>query len=286
MLSFRDRFFTPKVATAMMSPLAIVSAGGGGAVGVVVGGSLVAGPAWPIAAIVGGLIGAVAAWATRVGFAVPRAPETSRIDPFTLAEPWRRLTQDALAARKQFDDAVRRTKPGPIRDRLAGIGDRINATIDEAWATARAGHELADAFSRVDARGAQQQLDDLSAQNTGAGFSFTTQATITALQAQIATSQRMQQTIKDTHDKLSLLNARLDEAVARCIELSVGTFKPDEFNAVEGQVGSITDELEALRSAIEDTSGPSMPTMPTPSAPAAAPEPTTEPPSQPRPQAQ
>ena len=261
MLSFRDRFFTPTVATAMLSPLAIIVAGLGGAVGILAGGA-----AGAIGAIVGGMLGAVTAWATRVLLAVPRGPQQARIDPFTLAEPWRRLTQDALAARKQFDDAVRRTQPGPIRDRLATIGERINATIDEAWAAARAGHDLTDAYTRVDVASAQRELDALHATRSATGFNATTQATVTALEAQVATATRMYALITETRDQLQLLNARLDESVARCIELSVGTYRPDAFSEVEGDVGSITDELEALRGAIEDTSAvtaaPSMPAMP------------------------
>ena len=41
--SFRDRFFSPKVARAMMSPLGIVLAGAGAAAGIVVGLPVVAG---------------------------------------------------------------------------------------------------------------------------------------------------------------------------------------------------------------------------------------------------
>ena len=61
MTSFRDRFFTPKVARAMMSPLGIVLAGAGAAAGIVVGLPLVA------AAGVGAL-----AWGGRVLAAVPK----------------------------------------------------------------------------------------------------------------------------------------------------------------------------------------------------------------------
>lgn len=248
MLSFRDRFFTPKVASAMMSPLAIVAAGGGGAAGILLGGF-----GGPIGAIVGGVLGAVVAWGARVGLAVPKAPQRTRIDPFTIAEPWRRLVQDAIGARRQFADAVRRTKPGPIRDRLASVGQRIDDSVDEAWAAACAGNELADAYSRIDVKGAQRDLDAINAAGSDT-HNPTTQATIAALTAQLETASRMYQLIIATRDRLQLLNARLDESVARSIELSVGTYKPDAFSEVEGVFGSITDELEALRSAIEDTS--------------------------------
>ena len=241
-MSFRDRFFTPKVARAIVSPSAIVATGAGAALGILVA----SGWGIPVAAI--GL--AVAALAVRVGVAIPRDARPDRIDPFTIDEPWRRLVQDALAARRQFADAVGRTLPGPIRDRLTTIGERIEDNVSEAWATARAGHALSDAYKRVDVAGAQQELDAVRSGNAGSAASA---ATIEALEAQLATARRMSDTISTTHDTLRLLNARLDEAVTRCIELSVGAFRPDQFAQVEGDLGSITGELESLRQAIDVT---------------------------------
>lgn len=252
MLSFRDRFYTRKVSTAMTSPLAIVALGGGAATGIVAGGF-----AGPVGAVVGGVLGGIAAWVGRVALAIPKEPKQARIDPFTIAEPWRRLTQDALGARTQFNDAVRRTKPGPIRDRLAGIGHRIDDTIREVWAAARGGHELAGAYSRLDVASTQRELDALLASTSEPNA--TARATMSSLEAQMATAHRMYEMITATRDQLQLLNARLDESVARSIELSVGTYKPDAFSEVEGAVGSITDELEAIRSALEDTSAAERP---------------------------
>ena len=255
MTSFRDRFFTPGVARTMMSPSAIAATVGGAGVGGLAG-SLVGDSA---TMVIGGILGAAVGWTARVGTAVPKAPARKRIDPFTLAEPWRRLVQNAVAARKQFDDAVKRSKDGPIQERLASIGVRINDAVDDAWESARAGNELANAYSRVDAKGAQRQLDKLRAADNGAGgsadssASITSAATAEALESRVATARRMAAMITTTEDQLRLLNARLDESVTRCIELSVGAYQPDEFNAVEGAVGSITDELEALRSALADT---------------------------------
>src|SRR4051812_49532928 len=60
-LSFRDRFFTPRVAKAITSPLGILLAGAGASIGILVGA--------PIAVAAG--IGA-AAWAARVGAAGAR----------------------------------------------------------------------------------------------------------------------------------------------------------------------------------------------------------------------
>lgn len=238
MPSLRDRFFTPKVAYAIVSPSAIVATGAAAALGIIAFGPL-------------GVIAGVLGLAARVGLAIPRgAPRVDRIDPFVLDEPWRRLTQDALAARRQFNEAVGRTAGGPIKDRLTRIGETISAQVDDAWATARAGHELSRAAQRLETRQAVQELDRLRASGS---VSDTARATEVSLVAQIEAAQRMSGTITQTNERLQLLNARLDEAVSRCIELSVGAFRADQFAQVENDLGGITHELDALRQAVDDT---------------------------------
>jgi hypothetical protein len=60
----------------------------------------------------------------------------------------------------------------------------------------------------------------------------------------------MQATVHETADRLRLLDARLDELVAKAVEVSVGAADSSWLsNEVDGVVG----ELESLRLAIEDT---------------------------------
>ena len=115
-LSLRDRFFTPPVARAVTSPLGILALGAGASLGILAGGGLVG-------AAVLGLLG----WAGRIVAAIPRAPADARIDPFTLAEPWRHFVTDALQARTRFHEAVDAALSGPMRDRLQSIQQRVDA---------------------------------------------------------------------------------------------------------------------------------------------------------------
>lgn len=245
-MSFRDRFYTPVVARAMTSPLAIVLAGAGASAGIVAGSG-------GVPSVIGGVLGAVAAWGLRVGLAISRGESSDRVDTSGLDEPWRHLTEDALAARRQFYETVGRTKPGPMRDRLDSLGRRIDASTTEIREVARAGHELSIAARRIDVEVAQRDIERVTAKQSVSELSATTQATVRSLEAQIATAARLRTTIVQTNDRLELLNARLDEAVAGGIELSVGSFRPDEFTSVEQMVDSIADELEAVRSALDDT---------------------------------
>lgn len=239
-MRFRDRFFSPKVARAITSPSAILATGAGAALGL-----LALGPG-------GAILGGVAFLVGRVALAIPRAPQGARIDPFALSEPWRRLVQDAQRAQAQFRQAVRDTRPGPLRDRLVSIGEGVDEGVDECWQIARAGHQLAAARRRVDLADAQRDLAELDASGaTGP----TADATRAAAQAQISAAARMDATITETRDRLRLLNARLDEAVTRVIELSVAGTDVGGLDRVNADVASITMEMEALRQGIEATEG-------------------------------
>ena len=68
-----------------------------------------------------------------------------------------------------------------------------------------------------------------------------------------------------------MLNARLDEMVARAIELSVDANKVDDLGGLGSDVDTLVDELEALRLAMDETD--SLGTAPAPELPPPAPLP-------------
>lgn len=243
--SFRDRFFTPPVAKAIMSPLGILLAGAGAAIGIVVG--------LPVAGVVA--VGG-AAWAARVAVAVPRDAKGDRIDPFALGEPWRRFVSDALGAQKRFSEAVHRADPGPLRDRMAEIGQRIDQGLDDCWRVAQRGFALADARGHINTTGAQRELDDVKSEFTGPTSADSPAArTIQSLQAQLASAARMDGVIKDTRDRLRLLNARLDEAVARAYELSVQADDVADLTGLSDDVDGVVGDMEALREGLDEAEG-------------------------------
>ncbi len=243
-MAFRDRFFTPRVARAMFSPLGIVLAGAGAAVGIVTG-----------LGIPGAIGLAAAAWGARVAAAVPRAPQGPDIDAYALVDPWRRFVLHAQQARNRFNGAVRATRGGPIRDRLGGIGERIEEGVQDVWRVANRGQELSRARAQLDPVRVAQDLDAAEADLARAGGqpSRHLQGAVESLRAQAAAADRMQRTVVEAEQQLRLLDARLDEAVARAIELSVGTGDEDQLLGLDTDVGDIVGELEALRLALEDT---------------------------------
>jgi len=244
-LSFRDRFLTPKVARAIMSPLGILLAGGGAAAAIVVG--------LPVVAVAA--VGA-AAWAGRVAVAIPRNARDAKIDPFTLKDPWRKFVQEAQEAKSKYDDAVKRVEAGPLRDRLSEIGARMDAGLDNCWHVAQQGEELADARAGIDDASTQKELAEVvQSSNQAWAANSDTQRTIESLQAQLASVKRMDDLINDTRNRLRLLDARLDEAVARAVELSVRATDVTELGDLGNDVDSLVGDMEALRQGLEEAGG-------------------------------
>ena len=241
-MSFRDRFYTPQVARAMTSPSGIVAGGAGAAIGVLVG----LGP-------VGAVIGAIVAWVARVGVAVPRRQRatSSRIDPFSLGDRWNRLVRDAQQAQKSFDQSLRGTPPGPLRDRLDEIRTHLVEGVVEVWEIAKAGNAVESGRSQINRPAVEAELNETRALRA-ADDAPSLAATEEALLMQLATADRMDATVRNSESRLRLLNARLDEAVTRAIELSVSQADSTSTGALRADVAGIVDEMEALRQAMAE----------------------------------
>lgn len=235
------------MAKAVTAPSSILLAGGAAAIGIVVTAPLVL----PVS-IVAGIVAGGLAYGARVLAAVPGNDDsTPRIDPFTVGEPWRRFVIDAQASRRRFDEAIRTMDKGPVRDRLTEISARLDDGLAETWRVARRGHNLTAARMGIDLRAISAELAQAE-QIAASGSDARATQTVAALQAQVASAQRMDAVIADTVSTLRLLDARLDEAVARAIELSSGSTTPGQASAVDGEVDGIVGEMEALRSALEE----------------------------------
>ncbi len=245
-LTLKDRLLAPSVAKAMVSPAAILAVGAGVSIGIVTG--------LPIVAAVA--VGA-AAWTARVGLAVPRGPKETKIDPYTLTEPWRGFVKEALEASQQFDQTARRVHSGPLRDRLTEISERVRSGVDETWRVARAGQALCEARNRIDINDITRQLSEVNNRpGNGADPSDPVAQTVTALEAQLAAATRMDKVIVETRDRLRLIDAKRDEAVTRAIELSARSSDVGETSALaslDEKVDSLVDEMDALRQALDET---------------------------------
>lgn len=203
----------------------------------------------------------VLAYAVRVAVAIPgaagRRPE--RIDPFTVQEPWRRFVQEALQARSRFDELVHRMPDGPLRENLAGIAGRMHAVVEENYRVAQQGQALAKARRTIDVRRIERQQAELT---TGAGDGDgdgttdpVAQQVIASLEAQRAAAERLDRVQADAQSRLRLLDARMDEALARAVELSAQSSAPPDVTSLGADVDSLVTDMEALRQALEEAHG-------------------------------
>ncbi len=244
MASFRDRFLTPGVAKAIMSPWRLLLGAAAGVVAALLGVGI------GLAVVIG-----IAAYGATVLAAVPRRERAAPIDAFTLSEPWRRYVQGAQSARRRFDQVLTATQSGPIRERLASIGERLDDGVQQCWLIACRGDQLDAAVARIDPVAVRARLAALG--KTG---ETDTGATIASLEAQLASADRMKATSAQAASRLSLMRSRLDELVARAAEVGVGAGDTVAFSS---EVDSLVTELEGLRLALDEANRASNdPTLP------------------------
>jgi hypothetical protein len=240
-----DRFLNARTARAITAPQAIVLGGLGTAVAIVAGAPIAA------AAAVGAL-----AWGARVALGLPRRAHGDRIDPFTLKTQWRKPVHEALQAQRRFDDAVRKADAGPLRERLSEIGQRIDTGVRACWRVAQRGEAIEDGLKTLDVEGTKRELVDVERDLRSAGADSRLQQTRESLRAQLHTAQRMIDAVQDARNQLRLLDARLDEAVTRAVELSLRSAPDADVSGLGSDVESLVTDMEALRSALEDVERP------------------------------
>ncbi len=237
-----------RLAEAIMSPSSLLI---GGAVG-----GLAIAAAGPIGLAVG-----AAAWLFATSRKLrPRevlrgAAAPKRIDPFAIGDPWRSSVMNAMGAQMRFDRAVDSTSKGPLRDRLAGIRDKVGEAVDQCWSIAVQGDQLDDAIRELDVRKQASDLqvaDEHLRRNNDPARLPTLQARRDAIRSQLESANRLVELSQSTEDRLRQLNAQLDELVVRGIELSV-TGSTEDLNDLGVGVDSVLTEMEAVRQAMSET---------------------------------
>jgi hypothetical protein len=229
----------------VVSPSAFLLAGAGTAAAILGG--------LPLAAAAG--VGALA-WAARVAFAVPRRAKGERIDAFRVGEPWRRYVIDAQQAKATFERTTKRMKPGPLRERLEGIGARLDDGVTECWRIARQGDDLVGGYRQLNVGSTEKELAELRAEaraNRDPDRAPSLDRAVAAVEAQLASADRIKRVAEDASDRLKVINAQLDEAVARAVELSVRANDVSDLSPLTDDVDNLVGELESLRQGLEET---------------------------------
>lgn len=239
-MGFRDRFFTPRTAKAILSWRLLLGAAVGAGLGLLIGGG---------AGIVAAVIAGLAVYGGAVLVAMPRPAALPRIDPFTLGEPWRQFVQQGQRAGRKLRDAVGSASDGPLKQRLQAIATDLERGLGEAYKVAQRGDQIDAAVTRLDPVALTSRLTTLDKQ-AGPAPTPDQQAAIDSVRKQLESSDRLRAQSRQTADQLRLATTRLDELVARASEVAVGTAEPDTYAR---DVDSLVEQLEALHLAVEET---------------------------------
>lgn len=236
-MGFRDRFFTPRTAAAILSWR--IAVGAGVAVAMSVAGVGIA------VSVLAGL----AVYAGLVLTAMPERPARPAIDPFTLGEPWRQLVQGAQSAHRKLRSTVEAVDDGPLKDRLRAIAGQLDHGVDEAWAIARRGDEIDDAVRALDPTALRSKLATLE-QRAAATPSPEAEAAVISVRNQLESAARLKAQSEQTATNLRLTQTKLDELVARAAEVRIGAADTETYAT---DVDAVVLQLEALRQAVEET---------------------------------
>jgi len=237
-----ERARTPAVARAVMAPSSILLAGAGTAVAILAGAPLAVAAAF----------GAVA-WVGKAFMAIPRKERRPDMNPATVKEPWRSLVRQAVKAEERFNDTVRHTRSGPLRDRLAEVSAQVSVAVDASWKIAQRGDSLDAAVRQLDADAIARELAAREAELDQSPGRPQLEATVTALRRQLESARRVADVARDALDRLRTLNAQLNEAVARAVELSLGPADVGALQPLGADIDDVVTELESLRLALEES---------------------------------
>jgi len=234
----------PSVSRAAASPTAIVLAGAGVAIGVAAH--------LPIAVIVvlgAAGYGAKVGWtATRRRIALRKRAERrlNRIDPWSVAEPWRGYTARALDARKRYHQLTQDCPPGAVADYLAGAAPKVDAAVEEEWALARSGASMTGPPGRADQVAhelAQVQSSLSKAQGADRG---PFEARESALASELRSLRSMEAVSNQLSARLSELSAQLEGVVAASGTLVAGA------GAAGTDLSTLSSELTSLTRALDE----------------------------------
>jgi len=166
------------------------------------------------------------------------------VDPAAVPAACRPAVERSLRSRAQFAELVATLRDGPLQDRMGALGAQLDAGVLAVWRTA----SQAGAIDRVTAA---LDPDRITAELKQARRAGAPDEVVAALQERFASTQRLLNSRDELGDRLDVLEARLDTAVARAAELALtsSASAATEIDALERDLGTVVVELDALAAA-------------------------------------
>jgi len=242
----------PSVRRAAASPSAIVLAGAGVAVGELA----------HLGVAVAVVLGAVG-YGGRLGWAairrrsvLRRRARSSRVDPWSLPEPWRGYVARSLDVRRRARQlAASAPEDGPVADYLKRVVAAADGAVQDHWALAQAGAGLAGDPGRAQRVSQELAKVQVMLSRSSAGEHTGLQTQEEALASELRSLRQAEASAAETSRRLGASCAQLEAVLAAAASLvgeAAATTGPD--------LSSLQMELTALRAALEEarqvTEGP------------------------------
>jgi hypothetical protein len=176
-----------------------------------------------------------------------RAPEDplGHVDPAAVSPRFSRPVADALDARRRFADVVAGVRDGPVRDRLAGAGGRLDDGVAAVWDIAQRATDVERTLAALDP---ERVTDEYKRAKRGDAAPELE----AALAQRFASVQRLLNALDDTDERLRLLDARLGAAVAGAAEVALGAAGAGGAERLGFELDGVVAELGALRTALDE----------------------------------
>lgn len=177
----------------------------------------------------------------------PKAPPDplGHVDPGAVPRRWAGPVDDALAARRRWTELVAGLRPGPLRDRLSTLGERVDEGVLAVWEAVLGAVEAERVVATLEP---DRVTDDYKRAKRDPAAD---PALVEALATRFASVQRVLNSLDVTEERLRLLDARLGAAVARGAEVALaagagGDELGAELESVVGELGALRDSLATL----------------------------------------
>ena len=175
----------------------------------------------------------------------PASP-LAHVAPDTLPPRWAAVVADALDARRRWAELLERLRPGPVRDRLAELGARVDEGVLAVWETSVRAVDAGRIAEALDVETVTREYKRAKADPAA------DPALVEALSARFTSVQRVLNSIDDAEERLRLLDARLGAAVARAAEVALTAGEGAE--GLGAELDDVVRELGALREGLESLS--------------------------------
>lgn len=181
----------------------------------------------------------------------PADPIAAEVVPDAVPGVYRAPVADALRARTQFQGLVDAVPTGPMQQRLIELSARVDAGVFAVWQTVQQAVRLEGVVATLDPQRVTDTLKQARREQE-AGTADT--ATVEALTARFASTQRLLNSLDELRDRLPVLEARLGTAVARAAELTLtssASTSAAALDALGSDLDTLVLELDALRAGVD-----------------------------------